>query len=171
MALDFEAVLDDVNWQILGELQLNARVSYSELGRRVGLTSPAVAERMRRMEEAGIIEGYRAVVNLERVGLPLLAMIRLATDERMCAQFSALVKDIPEVLECCRITGGDSYIVKVAVRSVRHLEELLDRLMPYGQTVTSLVLSSPVTHRLIAPAEAGPSPTIPTDRSDAQALR
>jgi Lrp/AsnC family leucine-responsive transcriptional regulator len=149
--LDFENILDDVNWKIVGELQQNGRLSYSELGRRVGLTSPAVAERIHRMEEAGIIEGYRAVLNLERVGLPLLALIRIACDEHMCAQFGTIAKDIPEVLECCRVTGGDSYIAKVAVTSVRHLEELLDRLMPYGQTVTSLVLSSPVTHRVIEP--------------------
>src|SRR5579884_2782480 len=137
MTLEFEGVLDDINWRILQELQENGRLSFSELGRRIGLTPPAVAERVRRMEEAGIIEGYRAVLNLEKIGIPLTALIRIATDERMCSQFGAIAKDIPEVLECCRVTGGDSYIVKVAVTSVRHLEDLLDRLMPYGQTVTS----------------------------------
>ncbi len=140
-----------MNCQILAELQQNARLSYSELGRRVGLTPPAVAERIHRMEEAGIIEGYRAVVNLERIGLPLLALIRIACNEHNCQQFGALAKDIPEILECCRVTGGDSYIAKVAVTSVQHLESLIDRLMLYGETITALVLSSPVTHRIVLP--------------------
>jgi Lrp/AsnC family leucine-responsive transcriptional regulator len=158
MALDFERYvqgLDDVSWQLLEELQQNARLSYSELGRRVGLTAPAVAERIRRMEEAGIIAGYRLELNQEKIGRPLLAFIRLATDQANCAQFGAsAARDFPEVLECHRITGGDSYIVKVAVRSVQHLEDLLNRLMPYGQTVTSIVLSTPVRHRVLGPAEA-----------------
>ena len=151
--MDSEGLLDDVNWRILSELQQNARLSYSELGRRVGLTPPAVAERIHRMEEAGIIEGYHAVLNLERVGLPLLALIRIACSERNCQTFGILAKDIPEILECCRVTGGDSYIVKVAVSSVQHLESLIDRLMPYGETITALVLSSPVTHRIVLPPD------------------
>jgi Lrp/AsnC family leucine-responsive transcriptional regulator len=149
--LDSDSLLDSVNCQILAELQQNARLSYSELGRRVGLTPPAVAERIHRMEEVGIIEGYRAVVNLERIGLPLLALIRIACSERNCHDFGVLPKDIPEILECCRVTGGDSFIAKVAVTSVQHLESLIDRLMPYGETVTALVLSSPVTHRVVLP--------------------
>jgi len=149
--VESEGLLDDVNWRILGELQQNARVSYSELGRRVGLTAPAVAERIRRMEDTGIIEGYRTELNLERIGLPILALIRVATSEGACAQFGAVARDIPEVLECRRVTGGDSYVMKVAVTSVQHLETLLDRLTQYGQTVTSIVLSSPVTHRVVAP--------------------
>lgn len=94
--MDSEGLLDDVNWRILSELQQNARLSYSELGRRVGLTPPAVAERIHRMEEAGIIEGYHAVLNLEQVGLPLLALIRIACSERNCQTFGILAKDIPE---------------------------------------------------------------------------
>lgn len=152
--MESQEALDSISWQILQELQQNGRLSFSELGRRVGLTPPAVAERVRRLEDAGIIEGYRAVVNLAKVGRPLVALVRLASDERRCSQFAAVAKQTPEVLECCRVTGADSYIVKVAVSSVHHLEELLDRLMPYGQTITSLVLSTPVTHRVIGPSES-----------------
>jgi Lrp/AsnC family leucine-responsive transcriptional regulator len=157
IALDSDRLLDDVSWQILTELQENARLSYTELGRRVGLTAPAVAERVRRMEEMDIITGYRVELNLEKTGLPLVAFIRIATDERMCFQFGGAAREIPEILECHRVTGGDSYIVKVAVSSVRHLERLLDRFMAYGQTVTSIVLSSPVTNRVVAPSELIPS--------------
>jgi len=152
--LDSEHGLDDVSWQILRELQDSARLSYSELGRRVGLTPPAVAERVRRLEEAGIIRGYRTEVDLERIGLPLIAFIRIATAEHSVVQFGTIAKDLPEVLECHRVTGDDSYITKVAVSSVRHLETLLNRLHPYGKTVTSIVLSSPVTHRVIGTPEA-----------------
>ncbi len=152
--------LDEVSWQILVELQENARLSYSELGRRVGLTAPAVADRVRRLEEAGIIEGYRVALNLDKIGLPLLAYIRIATHERMAVPFGSVAKDFPEVLECHRVTGGDSYIVKVAVSSVRHLETLLDRLVHYGETVTSIVLSQIVTHRVIEAPETMKSETL-----------
>lgn len=145
--------MDEVSWQILRELQENARITFSELGRRVGLSPPAVAERVRGLEEAGIIAGYRAEVNLEKIGLPLLAYVRIATDERTCGQFSATVKGIPEILECHRVTGGDSYIVKAAVSTVQHLEDLLNRLNHYGQTVTALALSSPVRHRVVEPVK------------------
>jgi Lrp/AsnC family leucine-responsive transcriptional regulator len=149
-------MLDEVGWQILCELQENARISYTELGRRVGLTAPAVAERVRRMEEMGIIEGYRVNLNLEKIGLPMQAYIRLAAQEGMCLRFGSIARDIPEVLECHRVTGGDSYILKVAVSSVGHLENLLNRLTPYGNTVTSLILSTPVAGRAIAPSEPIP---------------
>jgi len=152
--LESERVLDDVNWQILRELQEDARLSYSELGRRVGLSSPSVAERVKRLEEAGVISGYRVELNLEKLGYPLLVFVRIATDEKKCLQFGKIAKQFPEVLECHRVTGGDSYIVQVAVSSVRHLELLLDRLLPYGETVTSIVLSSTVTKRIVGPPEA-----------------
>jgi Lrp/AsnC family leucine-responsive transcriptional regulator len=160
--LESERVLDEVNWQILRELQEDARLSYSELGRRVGLTAPAVAERVKRLEEAVVIAGYRLDLNLEKVGYPLLAFIRIATDAKMCLQFGAIAQQFPEVLECHRVTGGDSYIVQVAVSSVRHLEQLLDRLRSYGETVTSIVLSSPLTKRIVGP----PEPEAARERSE-----
>jgi Lrp/AsnC family leucine-responsive transcriptional regulator len=141
---------DEVDWRILAELQRNARITYSELGRRVSLTPPAVADRVRRMEEAGVITGFRVELDHVRLGLPVTAFIRMkAAGEATCRELGELTKDIPEVLECHRVTGEDSYIAKVAVRSVEHLEELIDRLMPYSETITSLVLSSPVMNRTI----------------------
>jgi Lrp/AsnC family transcriptional regulator, leucine-responsive regulatory protein len=155
--LESEKTIDDVGWQILCELQENARISYSELGRRVGLTAPAVAERVKRMEDAGIIEGYRVNLNLEKIGLPMQAYIRIATTEQMCLRFGGIARDFPEILECHRVTGGDSYILKAALSSVSHLEILLNRLLPYGNTVTSLILSTTVANRVIAPSEPVPT--------------
>ncbi|MDP9342892.1 MAG: Lrp/AsnC family transcriptional regulator [Actinomycetota bacterium] len=143
--------LDDTAWRILHELQENARISYSELGRRVGLTPPAAAERVRRMEETGLITGYRVDLDLEKVGLPLTALVRVTHRGVNCLELGRIVAEYPEVLECHRITGAESYIMKVALRSVEHLQEFIDRLMEFGETVTSIVLSSPVTHRVIDP--------------------
>src|ERR687891_2242379 len=150
--------LDETGWAILRELQENARITFSELGRRVSLTPPAVAERVRRMEDSGVITGYRVELDHARVGLPILAFVRLrAAGDIKCLELGELTKDIPEILECHRVTGEDSYIVKVAVRSVEHLERLVDSLMPYAETVTSLVFSSPVRTRTIGPPNEVPS--------------
>jgi Lrp/AsnC family transcriptional regulator, leucine-responsive regulatory protein len=147
--LETASELDDIGWSLLGELQANARLSFSELGRRVGLTPPAVADRVRRMEEAGIIRGYHLDLDPAKVGLPLTAVIRVTHRGVNCLELGHIVSEYPEVLECHRITGTESYTMKVTLRSVEHLQELIDRLMPYGETVTSIVLSSPVTHRAI----------------------
>ena len=155
---DRGTALDDLDWRILGELQGNARITFSELGRRVSLTPPAVAERVRRMEDAGVITGYRVELDHAKVGLPILAFVRLrAAGDVKCLELGEMTQDIPEILECHRITGEDSYIVKVAVRSVEHLERLADSLMPYAETVTSLVFSSPVRTRTIGPPNEVPS--------------
>ncbi len=151
MALDSEKLLDEIGWKILRELQENARLSYAELGRRVGLSIPAVTERVRRMEDAAIITGYHAEVNPERVGLPITAFIRMNIVGDLTMKLTALLKELPEITECHRGTGGDSFIMKVNVASVHHLEKLIDRLLPYGTTTTSIVLSSPVAKRFIEP--------------------
>ena len=150
MALEKERLLDETGWHILEALQENARLSFSELGQRVGLSSPAVAERVRRMEDAGIITGYRAEVNTAKIGYPMLAIIRIsnAPGER-CTRLSASVQEIPEVLECHRVTGGDSLIMKIMASSVEHLESLIDRLSEHGQLTTSLVLSTLVSRRIV----------------------
>lgn len=157
--MDFvlKANLDEVSWQILCALQEDARLSYSELGRRVGLTPPAVAERVRRLEEAGIITGYYAQLDLCRLGLMLTAIIRLAPRGRPPGELGRLVASLPEVLTCDHVTGDDCYILKVALTSVGHLERLLERLHPHGDTTTSVVLSSPVTHRVVGPDSVEPS--------------
>jgi Lrp/AsnC family leucine-responsive transcriptional regulator len=157
-AFDLEKTLDATSWEILCALQADARLSFSELGRRVGLSAPAVAERVRKLEEAGIITGYHAQVCTEKIGYALTAFIRMASPSEKCPIVSAFVADLPEVLECHRITGSDSFILKVIVSSVAHLEALIDRLMPYGQLTTSVVLSSPVKSRVIEPQEPQATP-------------
>lgn len=151
IALDSEKTLDKIGFNLLHELQKDARLSYAELGRRVGLTTPAVIERVRRLEDAGIIVGYSAEINPAAVGLPILAFIRMNI---VGVDFSNVIKtaqDSPEVLECHRGTGGDSFIFKVAATDVAHLQIIIDKFTPFGITTTSIVLSSPVQKRIIEP--------------------
>jgi Lrp/AsnC family leucine-responsive transcriptional regulator len=141
--------MDGIDWKILRELQTDARISYAELGRRVGLTTPAVIERVRKLEDAGIITGYRAEIDAAKVGLPITAFIRMSITGVDYSRIIEVAENATEVLECHRGTGGDSFIMKVAVSSVEHLQNLIDRLTPYGITTTSIVLSSPVKSRVI----------------------
>ncbi len=154
--LPIRKLLDEKGWAILRELQLDARLSFSELGRRVGLSTPAVAERVRNLQSAGVITGYRADVDPKRLGLPILAIVRLNVVGDVLPRVTALVRNLPEILECHRGTGGDSFTLKVAVATVAHLEALIDRLTPFGTTSTSVVLSSPVERRLIEKPVASP---------------
>jgi Transcriptional regulators len=142
-------MIDEIDSKILRQLQLDARTSYAELGRRVGLTTPAVIERVRKLEDAGIITGYRAEIDTARVGLPITAFVRMSITGVDYSQIIEVAKRSGEVLECHRGTGGDSFIMKVAVASVEHLQEVIDRLTPYGITTTTIVLSSPVKSRVI----------------------
>src|SRR5947199_58504 len=112
--------LDAVGWSILGALQENARISFAALGRRVGLTAPAAAERVRQMEDAGVIRGYRAEVGLERLGLAVTAVIRVSAPEEKCPALKACVKTLAEVVECHHVTGSDSYVLRVIATSVGH---------------------------------------------------
>jgi Lrp/AsnC family leucine-responsive transcriptional regulator len=142
--------LDAVGWSILGALQDNARLSFAELGRRVGLTAPAAAERVRQMEDAGIIRGYRAEVGLERLGLAVTALIRVSAPEDKCPALKACVKTLPEVAECHHVTGSDAYVLRVSATSVGHLEAVIETLGRFGTPTTSIVLSSPVAARAVA---------------------
>ncbi|MHB8596400.1 MAG: Lrp/AsnC family transcriptional regulator [Ktedonobacteraceae bacterium] len=150
MTEDSEKLLDDVGWQLLYLLQESARLSFKELGQRVGLSSSSVAERIHRMEEAGILLGYHAEINLEKVGFPVMAFIRMSTPGQNSTRIAMLLRDMPEILECYRLTGSEAFIMKVCVSSVKHLEILIDHLSQYGQPTTSLVLSIPLTRRMIA---------------------
>ena len=145
------AELDRISWKIVEELQQDARISWAELGRRVGLTTPAVAERVHRLEKLGVIRGFHADISLERLGLPILIFVRLsmAGPESMVRSFQLQVKNWAEVLECHRVTGSDSFILKARVVSVEHLERFLDNLGHYGTTSTATVLSSPVLQRTL----------------------
>jgi Lrp/AsnC family transcriptional regulator, leucine-responsive regulatory protein len=145
--------LDDTNRRILIELQADARLSLAELGRRVGLSSPAVAERLQRLEESGAIIGYRAEIDPRAVGLPLSAVIRIRPGAGQTQRVADVARATPEVVECNRITGEDCYVMKAHLRDVAHLEEVIDRFTPFGQTTTSIMQSSPVPARAIALAE------------------
>jgi Lrp/AsnC family leucine-responsive transcriptional regulator len=142
-------MIDEIDRKILKELQQDARVSYAELGRRVGLTTPAVIERVRKLEESGVITGYRAEIDTSKVGLPITAFVRMSITGVDYSHIIEVAEQSNEVLECHRGTGGDSFIMKVAVSSVEHLQEVIDRLVPYGITTTTIVLSSPVKRRVI----------------------
>ena len=141
--------LDAVGWSILGALQENARMSFAELGRRVGLTAPAAAERVRQMEDAGIIRGYRAEVGLERLGLAVTAVIRVSAPEEKCPALKACVKTLPEVVACHHVTGSDAYVLRVIATSVGHLEAVIETLGRFGTPTTSIILSSPVAARAV----------------------
>jgi Lrp/AsnC family leucine-responsive transcriptional regulator len=157
---DIKGLLDDIGWRILEELQENARISFAELGRRVGLSTPAVIERVRRLEETQIILGYRTVVNLQLTGYPMIAILRISVVGDYLLKVSAVARELSEVLECHRVTGTDSFIIKLAVSSVEHLEWVIDKFTPYVATTTSLVLSSPVTNSIVrrpSPRDGGPA--------------
>ena len=143
-------MIDDIDRKILRELQSDARASYAELGRRVGLTTPAVIERIRKLEDVGILTGYRAEIDPAKIGMPITAFIRMSITGVDYSHIIEVAKESKEILECHRGTGGDSFIMRVAVASVEHVQEVIDRLTPYGITTTTIVLSSPVKDRPIA---------------------
>lgn len=137
-------MLDQVGRKILTILQDDARISYSELGRRVALSAPAVIERVRKMEDAGIISGYHAHVDPSKVGWPIMAFVSLSTRPELYARIIALAEREPSILECHHVSGSESFVMKVAAPSLQDLETLIERLSPFGQTKTRIVLSSPV---------------------------
>jgi len=139
--------LDDANLRLLGELQQDARLSLAELGRRVGLSSPAVAERLARLEETGVIKGYRAEIDPRALGWAISVVIRIRPAPRELSKVAELAQRTPEIVECHRVTGEDCYVMRAHVREVEDLEPLIDRFAVYGQTTTSLVHSSPVPRR------------------------
>ena len=144
-------LLDDLDRRIVAELYDDARLRVAELGRRVGLSPPAVAERLRRLEEAGVITGYRAVVDPRRLGFGFGVVIRIRPGGRKLALVADILRDTPEVVECHRVTGDDCYIAFAYVRDVEHLERVIDRFTPHGQTTTSIMQSSPVPRRPVTP--------------------
>ena len=138
---------DATTRRILDELQQDGRVSLAELGRRVGLSPPAVAERVSRLERDGVITGYHARIDPRALGFALGVVIRVRPAPREIAKVAELARETPEVVECHRITGEDCFFMKAHVRDVEHLEEVIDRFVAFGQTTTSIVQSSPVPGR------------------------
>jgi Lrp/AsnC family leucine-responsive transcriptional regulator len=151
----FHEEIDPVNLRVLEELQNDPRLTMSELGRRVGMSSPAVTERVRRLEEAGVIRGYRLELNPAALGLPITAFIRVRPSPGQLSKIAELAQQIPEIVECHRVTGEDCFIIKALIPAIDQLDRLLDCFLLYGATTTSLIQSSPVALR---------PPPLPDDR-------
>jgi Lrp/AsnC family leucine-responsive transcriptional regulator len=154
MAVD--PTIDRTDWRLLEELQRDGRASYADLARVVAMSPSAVAERIRRMEETGVIAGYRAVVDPERVGLQVMAMVRLRYPTGNYRPFHALLDTTPEIIEAHHVTGEDCFVLKVLTRSMRHLEEVTGRISGLGAVTTSVVYSSPLTGRALAAGDQSP---------------
>ena len=138
---------DSTDWEILRALYFDGRISYAELGRRVNLSPPAVKERVLKLEDAGIIKGYRADIDLPSIGLGITAFIQITVPGHRCPKIVDLAEDMPEVVEYHRLTGVNCFILKVVVQSMAEIERIHDVLNPYGQLTTSVVLSSTETHQ------------------------
>jgi Lrp/AsnC family leucine-responsive transcriptional regulator len=143
--------IDRLNWKILYCLQENARMSNAEIGRRVGVSSPAVAERIRKMEDSGLIHGYKTVVSPFEAGYQLKAIIILRAFMGKLKPFLEKVKEYDEVLNCYRITGNENIIMEVVLENQKHLETFIDQLIIYGETKTQIVLSHIIANRAIKP--------------------
>jgi Lrp/AsnC family leucine-responsive transcriptional regulator len=142
-----DGLLDDVNVRLLAELHADPRITMSALARRLGMSAPAVTERVQRLERAGVITGYQMIVAPSAVGLPVAAFVRIRPAPAQLPKVAELAASVPQVTECHRITGEDCFLVKLHAASVQQLEEILDRFLLYGQTTTSIVVSTPVPPR------------------------
>ncbi len=141
--------MDDIDRRLLRELQENARLSLAELGRRINLSSPAVAERLQRLERTGVVTGYRAAVEPKALGYPIAAFVRIRPTTRQLQKIPELAREVPEVVECHRVTGEDCFVIKLHLREMDDLEDILDRFIVLGQTTTSIIHSSPVAGRAL----------------------
>lgn len=151
MDFQYEKLLDQIGLKILSVLQENARMPLSRIGNEVGLSAPAVAERMRKLEEAGVIKGYHARIDPEAVGRSVSAFINLTTDSRNYTAVKTLAADMHQITSCHHISGDASFIIHVQVEDLPALESVVERLSPFGQTQTAIVLSTPVDKTAIVP--------------------
>ncbi|WP_417528289.1 Lrp/AsnC family transcriptional regulator [Marinomonas shanghaiensis] len=147
--------MDKTNWKLLKLLEQNGRLTYAELGKLVHLTAPAVAERVRKLEESGVITGYGAKINLEKVGIPITALVECQVYRTKEREFKALVLSLDEVISCHNVTGPYAFVLRVAVRSMSLLDELLERLIDLSDTNTMMVLSTPVSREMPVNIEKG----------------
>ncbi|WNV82556.1 Lrp/AsnC family transcriptional regulator [Umezawaea sp. Da 62-37] len=138
---------DEVDWKLIGLLQEDGRMTFVELGRRVSLSAPAVTERVRRLEQAGIITGYRAVVDPRRLGLPIEAIVRVKVRSLDTPRFRERIVVLPQVRDADHVTGDDCWLLRVVCQSTTDLEAFVEQAQRYGDTTTSLVFSSPVRNR------------------------
>lgn len=135
-------LMDALNWKILKCLQENARQSNAEIGRIVGISSPAISERIKKMEDVGIINGYKTIVSPYEVGYQLKAFITIRAFMGKLMPFLAKVKTFEEVLNCYRITGNENIVMEVMLKNQKHLEQFIDQLISYGETKTQIILSN-----------------------------
>jgi Lrp/AsnC family transcriptional regulator, leucine-responsive regulatory protein len=142
-----DKLFDEVNLRLLTELQANPRLSMAELARRAGMSAPAVTERVQRLERTGVIKGYRMEIDPAALGLPVTAFARIRPMPGSLPKIAQLAAEIPQVTECYRITGEDCFLVKLHARAIDELEDVLDRFLTYGNTTTSIVVSTPVEAR------------------------
>jgi Lrp/AsnC family transcriptional regulator, leucine-responsive regulatory protein len=142
-----DIALDETDRQIIGELGKDGRMSFAELGRRVSLSSPAVTERVRRLEQIGVITGYRAEIDPRALGYQLTAIVRVKPAVRQLSKIAELAADIPQIEECLRITGEDCFYMKLHLGSIEELPSVLDQFLLYGETTTSIVNATPVRRR------------------------
>ena len=140
--------IDTTDEALLSALVDNARISNAELARIVGLSAPSVSERLKRLEEAGVIENYTININPTALGLPLSVWLRIRPVPGQLKRVADLLGDIPEIVECDRVTGEDCFVARAHVKSVTALETLIDRIIPYAMTNTSIIQSSPVNRRM-----------------------
>ncbi|WP_458629077.1 Lrp/AsnC family transcriptional regulator [Winogradskyella sp. PC D3.3] len=145
--------IDNLNWKILKCLQENARMSNAEIGRRVGVTSPAVSERIKKMEDAEIIQGYTTFVSPFEAGYQLKALITLRAFMGMLKPFLEKVKTYDEVVNCYRITGNENIVMEVVLKNQKHLEVFIDQLISYGETKTQIVLSHVIKYSEVKPVK------------------
>jgi Lrp/AsnC family transcriptional regulator, leucine-responsive regulatory protein len=139
--------LDEIDWQIISILQLEARISFKELGQRIGLTGTAIAERVRKLEDEGIIESYSIKLNREKIGLPVMAFFKLRVNAESCKQMRELAIALPEVIEAHRVVGNEHYILQVVLPSMQDLEAIMEKFLPLGSVDISIILSTPVTNK------------------------
>jgi Lrp/AsnC family leucine-responsive transcriptional regulator len=140
-------LLDAVNCELLSELHADPRITMSALARKVGMSSPAVTERVQRMQRAGVIAGFRMDVDPAALGMPVTAFARVRPAPGQLEKVAKLARSLGQVTECYRITGEDCFLVKVHAPTVADLEQVLDRFLTYGQTITSIVVTTPVPLR------------------------
>lgn len=145
--------LDARAWKILAAVQRDGRISLKALAAEAGLSLPAVSERLKRLEEAGVVTGYHAEVNVAALGYGVLAMIAMTTPQADKARLLALLRTLPEVTECLHVTGQDSYLLRIVARDIAHLEQLVGTINHYGETRTSIVMSVPIPLRPVAPPQ------------------
>jgi Lrp/AsnC family leucine-responsive transcriptional regulator len=153
MPANLNALLDETGLTILHELQRDARLSYSELARRVGLSTPATTERVRKLEDAGIIVGYSAKISLEALGYGMTALIEVKTDPTRYDKVLEFARSTQEIRECYFVTGESSFVTRVVVRNVQQLQEMIERMGMFGSTRTSVALSSPIIKDAFEPAQ------------------